>query len=189
MEIKFNNINEFQAALEAGKITTPRFISIKNYGNKYGEVSNYIINLGISHKDLLNRDLIFLSFMSPQDFEMPTIAQQHAQIAYDELIKSLKKNTSNNIEEHTTASVAAIETYTTIAPNVKIHNETGDIYITGYVIRKTVITPGNYPSRNKRAKTIAKDSMRKFFRTSKHRQFILKNITNIKLNGKELTIE
>jgi hypothetical protein len=189
MEIKFNNINEFKAALEAGKITSPRFISIRNYENKAGEISNYILNLGIKHIDLIKRDLVFLNFMNHNDFEMPTIAKAHSEIAYEELIKSLEKNSSNNIEEHTTMSQAMINTFTQIAPNVKIHNETGDIYITGYIIRKTVITPGNYPTRNKRAKTIAKDAMRKFFRTSKHRTFILKNITNLRLNGKELVIE
>ena len=191
MEVKFNNIEEFKAAVEAGKITIPRFVSVRNYTNKNDEVSNYIINLGISHKDLLNRDLTMLNFLSPEDFkeDMPDIAKPHAEVAHAELVTSLTKNVSNNIEDHTTASRAAIETYTQLAPNVKIHNETGDIYITGYMVRKTVITPGNYPVRNKRAKTIAKDSIKKLMRSSKYRQFILRNITSIKLNGKEITFE
>jgi hypothetical protein len=189
MEIKFDNINEFKAALEAGKITKPRFVSIRNYQNKNDEVSNYLINLGINYKDLQREDLALLSFLSSEDFNFPTIAQPFANDAYNELIESLIKNIDKDIENHTTMSKAQLDTYTTIAPNVKIHNETEEIYITGYIIRKTIITPGNYKARNKRPKTIAKDTIRKVFKASQYRQFILKKIGTIRLNGLELIIE
>jgi hypothetical protein len=189
MDIKFNSINELKAAIEAGKIKTPRFVSFRNYPNKQGEISNYLVNLGVNHKHLLEEDLIVLSFLSTEDFDFPEIAQPYATKAYDELITSLTKNVSDDKEDHTTASKAQLDTYTTVLPNVKVHNETGEVYITGHVIRKTVIQPGEYKPTNKRPKTIAKDVMRKIFKTSKYRQFILKNIQSMRINGLELIIE
>jgi hypothetical protein len=189
MEFTFNNAEELRAAFEAGKIEHPRFVSIRNYENKQGEIANYLINLGVSYEHLLQEDLIVLSFLSPQDFDFPANVEPHSSDAYDELIKSLEKNVSNDKSEHTKMSQVQSDTYSKLVPNVKYHNETGQIYIVGLLVKKTIIRPGNYKQVNSRPKTIAKNIMRKTLKSTKYRQFILSNINTMRINGKELILE
>ena len=188
-EIKFNNTDELKVAIELGKIETPRFVSIRHYENKNNEISNYLFNCGVSYKKLLEEDLVIMSFLSPNDFDLNEQEMTVAEQAYNELINSLRKNTSDNIDDHTTMSKAMLNTFEYVAPNIKKHIETGDLYITGLLIKKTVIQAGQYPTRNSRLKTIVKNKMKKIFKTSKYRTFILKNVDTIRLNGKEIIID
>lgn len=189
MDITFKTVHELKVAVEAGQIEKPTFISIRNYTNKHGEVSNYLINLGTNYHNAQLTDLAMLQFVTPEAFDIPEDLQEHAQPAYDAILSSARKNASEDKEDRTMMSQAQSDAYDTILPNIKIHKEKETLYLFGMLIRKTVITPGTYPTVNSRPLTKAKNIIRKELATGKYRQFFLEGINNIKINGKELIVE
>ena len=121
--IKFNNLQEFLIALEAGKIETPQFVSLRRYKNKNGEVSNYLINLGTHYGKTLQEDLATLNFLTADDFNFPAVAEPLKYDAYDNVHATLTANTDKNKNNHTPASLRNSELYKTITPNIKKHKE------------------------------------------------------------------
>jgi hypothetical protein len=82
-----------------------------------------------------------------------------------------------------------IDTYTIVAKGIKVHNETGEIYIFGLRNSKTIIEQGVYPIVNSRALTLAKNQLKKDLKSSKFTQYKLSSTTLIKMNGEELIFE
>src|SRR5688572_26436947 len=58
------NIATLKTAFEAAKIGSARFVSIKNYHNQHGEISNYLINLGMKYADQRDKDINKLMMVS-----------------------------------------------------------------------------------------------------------------------------
>ena len=188
--ITFNNAHELQIALEAGTITSPKFVSLRGYENQYGENSNYLLNLGTSYHNAQMADLMMLQFCTVNDWNYPQhIDTATCNRAFDELHEAAQRNVSDNIEEHTLMSQTQLEMYDPIMPNVKVHIHKNTLYVYGMLIRKTVIQAGVYPTRNKHLLTQAKDVIRRDFATGKYRQFFLDKIQEIKINGKELILQ
>ncbi len=128
---------------------TPTFVSIKNYQNNQGEISNYVINIGASYGNAKNKDTEFLSEpgnLAAIEFGSLAPYSEDARIA----LLTANLNPSNQSEAQT-------DTYTTICPNVRMHNDTGRIYIFGFKVSKTVLVEGVYPKVNSRPLTLAKE--------------------------------
>lgn len=189
MEIKFNNLQEFKIAVEAGQIEKPTFVSLRNYTNKHGETSNYLINLGTNYQNAKLEDVAFLEFIDTNAFDVAEDLKPHMENAHAALLEAAVKNASEDVAEHTKMSQTQIETYDTIAPNVKIHKEKETLYLTGMLVSKKIVVEGTYPVVNSRPLTKAKNVIRRELRTSKYRQFFLSEIGNIKINGKELIVD
>lgn len=188
--ITFNNPTELQIALEIGTIQNPQFVSLRSYENQEGEISNYLLNMGTSYHNAQMADLMMLQFCTVADWNFPNhIPGNVCQQAFNELYDASNRNVSDNIEEHTMMSKVQLEMYDPIMPNVKVHIHNSTLYVTGMLIRKTVVQPIVYRTRNKRILTEAKDVIRRDFATGKYRQFFLDKIRNIKVNGRELILE
>lgn len=167
-------------ALLAGQ-QTPTFVSIKNYCNNQGEISNYVINIGASYGNAKDKDTEFLSEpanMMAIDFGSLAPFSEDARIA----LLDANLNPSNQSEAQTDA-------YTTICPNVRMHNETGRIYVFGFKISKTVLVPGVYPKVNSRSLTLAKEKIRSVLNAPKFRQYCLDKIVDIRLKGETLEFD
>lgn len=171
---------QIKLILEAGKITSPKFVSIKNYRNQKGELSNYLFNLGMKYEDQKQKDLEQLTGF---DTNGDTLLEQ----ARLELIDAMVKNQSD--DTRTAQSQAQIDSYIQIAPNVKMHKETGDLYITGFLVKKEVIEAIEYKAVNSRPLTIAKEKVKKLINsiTAKYRSMSFTGITisgsEVRLNG------
>jgi hypothetical protein len=76
-----------------------------------------------------------------------------------------------------------IDAYTHICNGVKAHNVTGKIYIYAMAHAKTVLIEGEYKDVDSAPLTIAKNIIKKGLKTSKYRNFILKNTLAAKVNG------
>jgi hypothetical protein len=183
MEIKFNNLAELQIVLESGKIKSPKFISINNYENENGEVSNYIINLGVDFMKKKKEDAIILSMMNVTSFDFPVELQPIAQQAYDKVLLSLRQNSSDNAANRTTASVAQTELYRHLCANIKQHNVSGDIYLTGFRVRKITLVEGTYKADTRGDMKKATDIITNVLSTSAYRIFKINKILNAKING------
>ena len=172
-------INMATAAV-AKSPTGVSFVSIKGYTNQQGEVADHVFNIGADYEKAKQADIKFLQELdvTKREWNSPMVLIEQAKAA---LIKSLTKPNEN-------MSNAQKDAYTHICKGVKIHNDTGILYVYGNRVNKVVHVEGNYPPENKFPLTVAKDEIRKLLKTSKFRQFIMAEAASFKANGETLEI-
>lgn len=171
-------IGQIKKAIEKSP-TGVSFINIKNYTSKStGEVSDHLINIGVSYENQKAKDIKFLENMLPLKMKwkssLPLIVEAQVKIR-----ESL-------LRPNETMSNAQQDAYTPLAKGIKYHNETGALYIYGYGVKKTVIVPGEYKHTNHRPLTIAQNEIKKYLRTEKFRNFALSVGNVLVINGCEI---
>ncbi len=176
--------NAFATAVEDTKRTGTRFVGI-TYTNENGETSKYRLIMGINLVSLYKSDLRFLETLRPTLTGIDLVA-------CNELIASINNSLTKGIGNNDAYTLKGY--YTPITPNgeVKLHvSETGEtfLYIRGYVLTKTVLVKGNYPTVNSSPKTLAKKGIEKNLKRGKIRTFKINvaDLHTISMNG--LTIE
>lgn len=160
--------------------TRVSFLSLKNYKNSQGEVSNNLINIGINYGKSKLQDietLRNLDVTTLKDVKSKVIDLEKAKV---ELITAFEKPDANRSKGQTDA-------YTIISDGIKVHNETGVLYLYGYRVSKNVIVEGEYKAVNSSALTIAKNELRKLLKTGKFKQYSLE--VGNELTAKGETIE
>jgi hypothetical protein len=171
-------INSLSNAL-AKSPTGVSFVSIKGYTNSYGEVSNNLVNVGASLTSAKYSDIETLQSLDVTALNGDSILLEKARV---ELINSFIAPNENR-------SNGQIDAYTIIAKGIKVHNQSGEIYVFGLRNSKSVLAEGIYPIVNSRPLTIAKNSLKKNLKSSKFTQFKLSATSVIKANGEELIFE
>lgn len=161
-------------------VTGVSFVSIRNYTNKSGETSNNLINIGASYDRAKKRDIEFLENLdaSAHDFKSTPDLIEEARIA---LIAAFLKPDQNRSKGQTDA-------YTQIVPGLKVHNETGYLYVYGYREQKTVLKAGEYKAVKSAPLTIAKNELRKLLKTGKFTQYSLEIGNEVRANGETLEL-
>lgn len=159
------NTQVLQTVVEFAKINRPKFVSFQ-YENEY-EKAQVTLLVGVNLNSVYERDLRALK--SAQAMETDPIRKQ----AIDELVASVENSLSKGIgnnDDYTKKNV-----YTAIGNNVKQHVENGNLYVSGFVIRKNVIeVKAQRKKVNSSDKTIAKNSLRKrYTRMANFREYIL----------------
>lgn len=156
------------------------FVSIRNYTNKSNEISNNLINIGASYAKAKQADIEFLENidLTAHNFKSELSLLETAKA---ELIAAFIKPDENR-------SNGQIEAYTPICSGLKVHNESGLLYIYGYREQKTVLQKGEYKTVNSRPLTIAKDELRKLLKTGKFTQYAIEIGNEIKAKGETLEL-
>jgi hypothetical protein len=154
-------------------------VSIKGYTNSYGEVSNNLVNVGASLTNAKAKDVETLQNLDVTALGGDTILLEKARV---ELINSFINPNENR-------SNGQIDAYTIVAKGIKVHNETGEIYIFGLRNSKTIVEQGVYPIVNSKPLTLAKNQLRKELKSNKFTQYKLSSTTTMKMNGEELIFE
>lgn len=155
---------------------TPKFISVRNYQNNEGEVSNYVINIGVDYGKAKNDDTLKLT--DKTNFKE---VKGYSDAARKALLEaSLKPSRQSEAQQ---------DAYTTICENVRMHNETGRLYIFGFRISKTVLVEGNYGPDTRSKFTKEKDAIREVLKATKFRQFCLDKLVEIRMNGETLEFD
>lgn len=172
-------INAVKGAIEKS-LTGVSFVSIKEYTNKNGETSNNLINVGIKYESAKAKDIEFLQNLNINEhqFKSPFALIEEARHILIQAFKNPDVNRSNG----------QIDAYTHIFAGVKVHNESGVLYIYGYREQKTVLVKGEYKEVKSAPLTIAKDELRKLLRTGKFVNFALEVGNTIKANGETLEL-
>jgi len=179
---KFNNLK------------SASFIGVNNYENSYGEVANINLLTGVNIQKAKEKDLETLKSLTETDLEDISVSEnlplETLKKALDELIKSSEKNLSENFEERSNQSKGQADAYIKLNPSVKMHKETMDVFVNGFVNSKNVIQEGEYPVKNKREKTKCKDAIKKHcdLRMNKYRQYRVGKMDNINVTGSTLQI-
>ncbi len=143
------------------------FLSLSGYRNEHSEVSDYSIVFHISYENALRRSLAALEAVVPTD-TLHALAKQELIDGYN---KSINKIALTPIEEIDDAYTRFFDSDGTYIKGVKLHTSSNTLHLYGFVNAKRVLIPGQYPSRNKRDLTKAKDDLRKLCPVEKFRQF------------------
>lgn len=161
-------------------VTGVSFVSIRNYTNKSGETSNNLINVGASYENAKRKDIEFLENLDAKahNFKSAPDLIETARVALIEAFLKPDENRSNGQKD----------AYTHIVPGVKVHNETGLLYVYGYREQKTVLVKGEYKTVKSAPLTIAKNELRKLLKTGKFTQYSLELGNTIKANGDTLEL-
>lgn len=158
------------------------FFSVRYYTNDKNETSHYLINLGASYERAKIADIEFLRNLDIFDAKYGFMSSKIDLFkAKEELIKSFENPSKARSDGQKDA-------YEQIVSGLKIHKETGNLHIYGYIRAKKVLIPGEYDSTNSSSLTIAKNEIRKKLRTGKFRQFNIDGFNELKANGSALRV-
>lgn len=159
--------------------------------NNPKEVSRYVINVGVSIKKIYEKDLELLTNIKKEIAQLkndnPEMAKALANevTVLDRMITNLKASISGYVEGIMSATDSF---YKTIAPGIKQHKRTKEIYITGMLQSKTVL------KKSKKLFVPAKETptakFRKLLRSSKIRQFKVtpETVKTIKYDGMVISL-
>jgi len=165
-------------------ITGVSFVSVKNYTNQQGETSNNLINIGIKYENAKKKDVAFLN-----ELNIDQAIKEHGLKSDKSLLDEARKELMVAfIKPDKARSEGQKDAYTVICEGVKVHNETGKLYIYGYRESKTVLKEGTYKTVNSAPLTIAKNELKKLLRTGKFVNFALEVGNTLKLNGETLEL-
>ncbi len=174
------NIATLKAAFEAAKIGSARFVSVKNYRNQQGEVSNYLIQLGMKYEEQREKDIVKLMAVSFEGVK---------ELVRREMLASKLDNTTN--EYRTNGSFGQLDAYEELCENVKIHKGKEELYLKAFLVQKDVLVSVE-SKRVHGYKTMAKYIVSKELdlTTDKYRLFRFSNMekTQVGINGRIIEI-
>lgn len=161
-------MNQDQFVEELSKLKPgATFLTLKGYRNEHSEVADYSVVFHISYKNALERSIAALEPYVPAD-DLEKVARQEL---IDGYTKSLNKMAETPVEEVEDAYTRFFDDDGKYIKGIKLHTESKTLHLYGLVSQKKVLMPGSYPTKNKRALTIAKDKLRKMCPVDKFRQF------------------
>ena len=150
------------------------FVGIRKYVNSHKEISNHVIIANFSYGNAVAKDLVKLKGATDADVE--NIAKSGHTIelvkqAIAKMIESFEKN--SNPETASNQSKAQKDTYTKVTDCIKMHNETGELYIYAIGHSKVIVEKGEYKEKNSNDLTLAQNAVKKYFdlTTAKYRNF------------------
>lgn len=184
----FNNLNPIKMNVfnKFNELSGAKFVGINGYLNKKGELSNQTINCNISVENAKISDLATLENFDVSNFDNIELAKT----ALSELVESAKKNLAKDVADRSVSSQAQTNAYIPLGKGLKINKETGALHITGFAHSKTILVEGEYPTTNKREKTVIKDAIKKEadLKMNKYRSFIFQNADELIVTGDTIQI-
>jgi hypothetical protein len=163
-------------------LTNVTFCSVKGYVNDKGELSDYLINIGVNYQTAKQKDIKFLSELdvTTMEWNCPMV----------DIIKAKTELLESLINPSPARSQAQKEAYIHINEALKVHTDTLELYVFGSKVKKTIVEAVDYGADTRSAKTKAKDEIRKLMKSTKYRQFKFKlNGMRMRTNGEELQFE
>lgn len=150
-----------------------------------GELSRYRLLLGCSVENAYKADIRRLKGRLSRLPATDSLRREAIEAILASRNESLTVGIGNN-SKYTLKDV-----YETIAPGIRLHSETGEIYIFGRSLGKTVITPGVHKHVNSAPLTIAKREESKSLPGGKWRTFKVElgNLKDIRANGNTIELE
>lgn len=143
------------------------FVSLNEYVNSSGEVSNYNLVFHVSYASLLERSIAELGVYIPDD-EVESKAKDELISSYEDSLKKLETKTLEELEENYLHFRDSSGNY---IKGIKLHKDSDTLHLYGTVLNKKVIVPGNYKEVKSKPLTLAKNKLAKSLPVSKWRQF------------------
>ena len=165
-----------------------KFASLTYRTESTGEVARHTLILGASTEVLYTKDIAKLQDMLAG--EMEPMARVAAQTVLASRQKSLEVGIGNNPAYVHAPQNADTYVHAEGIKGVKLHKETGVVYVVALSEDKVVLVEGT-PRKpvNSKPETIAKAKIEKLLPSARFRQFKLKSVTRAALNGDVLVLD
>lgn len=139
-----------------------KYISINGYKNDYNEIANHNININYKFSQINEKDIEIINSITTADLRelVDSLSEKYAFLTINDFEKALyrMKNPSK------VKSDAQKDAYTYIGKGIKVHNESGRIFLSGIFRQKSIIQDGIYEEGKKsRPETIARRLIEKKF--------------------------
>jgi|SRR3990172_3124213 len=146
-------------------------LAVRGYHDKHNGVSDFALCFHASYHNAIKRSIAVLQGWACDD----PLAEQ----ARQELIASYNDSLTGSNPRATSAKAyePVFDCQGMMVPGVKWHTDNGELHLWGFRVWKRVIIPGEFPTRNRRPLTVAKDVLRQHLPTHRFRQFILTDST------------
>ena len=160
-------------------------IAIKGYKSSTGAVSNVVLDVSTKYGEAKEQDVEILKehkdVVEVKDISSVVPDDKYDDLyveAYDALYVSLTK-----------AHMTKPRPETKINEGVSKHNDTGVIYVDGFLVEREEVKPSDKPKRvsKKRNLTLFKEHFKKDFLTEKYKRYKIEN-ASYDLDGDTLTI-
>lgn len=164
-----------------------RFAVVTYRAKRNNELARHSLTLGDTFGSVYQQDVAILKAM------IPTLTGLQLQAA-TELLKSREESLTvglGNNSRYTHAPQNG-DTYVTVPglPGIKVHKETGELYVMGLSQGKVVLEAGEPEKPVKsRPLTLAKREIEKALESRKIRQMILKRVTRLDVDGETLILD
>lgn len=167
-----------------------QFIALKSYKsgttNKKclrASVSNYNLSLGASYQNAKQRSIEVLGNAQFEDNSWKYIETEEK---FHEIVSTVVKQIQNPNKAMSKGQFDAYDRY--FDGKVKIHKETGKIFIFAKENYKEVIVKGEYAKTKSRLSTLQKNEVKKFYNLphTKFRNFSFKEVDVVKIGGETI---
>jgi hypothetical protein len=162
-----------------------RFISLTHTAKRNGEIARHTILIGCDYGHMLATDLATATEMLPSLSGIEAIACQ-------EIIDSLSKSIACAAAGIVNPDYTCADVYVHLqgVKGVKVHKDTGEMYLEGMSQAKVVLEAGTPDKPVKSSdKTLAKRHIEKSLRKSHYRTFSLAAVKGCRVNGEVLEID
>ena len=169
------------------EITGVSFASFDYTTKATGEKSRYQIILGASIENLYAKDIEKLTKVV--GLLKGIKALPHTILAAEELLASRLESLEKGIGNNSAYTQADTYVHLNHLPGVKIHAETGKLYINGLVESKKVLEEGSPRKKvNSAPKTIAKRRIERTLASGRFRTLALDNVSGARVRGNVLEL-
>ena len=170
--------------------SAPQFVSVE-YTNTKGETSRQVINVGIAYQSVLEGSFNALNKLDRDVIKQEAALKNIDAAVVDQAFTDVEASLSARISRPEQVEIGDVSNFTTLSKGVKMHQETGELYLSGQVISKTIITPGTYKEVKSRPLTLAKKMIEKHLPVSKYRALKISanQIHSVKSQGTTLVID
>lgn len=188
------------------------FVGIKGYTNSKGETANFVVNANFSYHNAMVNDLAKLKLITDLDLvnlvsnKFPDnsaglILLTNAitnlfdvyKTAITEMIKSLENRLNPDPNKPNKRSEGQTDAYINISPCIRLHIESGKLFIYALKVSKDILIAGEIQNVNSSDKTLAKRDIEKHFKlsTSNFRQFELNTnqLCGVNISGEKISLK
>lgn len=170
---------EHMVSTFAGLRPGATFVGVNEYTNLYNELSTFGIVFHIDYKKSLKNSLDIVYKFKPNDL----LHKEAKRLLIASLIGRIDAF-SRPLEKRDSPYVYFKDANKTYIKGIKMHEETEDLYMFGFVVSKKILAPTKYIKINSEPLTLAKNRIENLTPVSKFRQFRL-----IPKSYKEIKIE
>ena len=176
-----SGIAQLLSVIASGK--GAKFASLTYRTESTGEVARYSLILGASTEVLYRKDIAMLTEMLAGDMEPMMRA------AAEKVLMSRQKSLDVGIGNNPAYTCADTYFQDSGIKGVKVHKDTGTIYVTALAEGKVVLVEGA-PRKavNSKPETIAKAKVEKLLPSARFRQFKLNTVSRAALNNEVLEL-
>lgn len=168
---------------QIGASGSAKFASFVYTAKLTGEESKILVILNASTEVLYGKDVEALTALIPALSGLERAAAE-------DLLESRKISLAVGIGNNPAYTCADIYVNPIGFPDgVRVHKETGEVYVTGLVESKTVLTPGVYKEKSQTAWAKAKRFVTNEIPSGRFRTYILRNVSTARLNGEVLELD